>query len=79
MEKEGLDKESLNFLEDLKSFKKDELIDLIFGYWYSLRNESEKQIDDNFNYGMEEYGRIKKVQVNRLRVLTKFKLENKHN
>jgi hypothetical protein len=64
-----LDEQSLEFLNDLLKFDKDELVDLIYYFWAQLKKEAEN--------GMNEFGCIKMTQVNRLKILAKFKSENK--
>jgi hypothetical protein len=72
-----LDEQSLEFLNDLRKFDKDELVDLIHEFWTRLKKEAENGMDDKGGYMMEEFGRIKMTQVNRLKILAKFKSENK--
>jgi len=72
-----LDEQSLEFLNDLRKFDKDELVDLIHGFWTHLKKESESGMNDKVGYMVEEFGRVKMTQVNRLKILAKFKSENK--
>jgi hypothetical protein len=72
-----LDKQSLEFLNDLRKFDKEELVDLIHEFWTQLKKEAENGMNDKVGYMMEEFGRVKMTQVNRLKILTKFKSENK--
>jgi hypothetical protein len=72
-----LDEQSLEFLNDLRKFDKDELVDLIHEFWTQLKKEAESGMNNKVDYMMEEFGRVKMTQVNRLKILTKFKSENK--
>ena len=72
-----LDEQSLEFLNDLRKFNKDELVDLIHEFWTQLKKEAESGINNKVDYMMEEFGRVKMTQVNRLKILAKFKLQLK--
>jgi hypothetical protein len=72
-----LNEQSLEFLNNLRKLNKDELVDLIQEFWVHLKKEAENGMNDKVNYMMEEFGRVKMTQVNRLKILTKFKSENK--
>ena len=72
-----LDEQSLEFLNDLRKFDKDELVDLIHEFWTQLKKEAESGMNNKVDYMMEEFGRVKMTQVNRLKILAKFKSENK--
>lgn len=72
-----LDEQSLEFLNDLRKFDKEELVDLIYDFWTTLKRDAENGMNDKVNYMMEEFGRVKMIQVNRLKILAKFKSENK--
>jgi len=71
-----LDEQSLEFLNDLRKFNKDELVDLIHEFWTQLKKEAESGMNNKVDYMMEEFGRVKMTQVNRLKILAKFKSEN---
>ena len=77
VEKSKLDEQSLEFLNDLRKFDKEELVDLIYDFWTTLKRYAENGMNDKVNYMMEEYGRVKMTQVNRLKILAKFKSDNK--
>ena len=68
-----LDEQYLEFLNDLQTLSKSELVDLIHNYWVGLRTESERQMNDKENYLQEEFGRIKMTEVNRLKILANIK------
>ena len=72
-----LDEEYLNFLNDLRKLNKDELIDFIGDYWITLKQEAEngKKLKDV--YMGVEFANIKLTQVNRLKILAKYKSKNK--
>ena len=72
-----LDEQSLDFLNDLRKFDKDKLVDLIHEFWVELKKEAENGMNNKVGYMVEEFGRIKMTQVNRLKILAKFKSENK--
>ena len=72
-----LDEQSLEFLNDLRKFDKDELVDLIHEFWTQLKKGAEYGMDDKVGYMMKEFGCIKMTQVNRLKILAKFKSKNK--
>lgn len=72
-----LDEQSLEFLNDLRKFHKDELVGLIHEFWTQLKKQAENGMSDKVNYMMGEFGRVKMAQVNRLKILAKFKSENK--
>ena len=72
-----LDEQSLEFLNDLRKFNKDELVDLIHEFWTQLKKEAESGINNKVDYMMEEFGRVKMTQVNRLKILAKSKLQLK--
>ena len=72
-----LDEQSLDFLNDLRKFDKNELVDLIHEFWTQLKKEAENGMNDKVGYMVEEFGRIKMKQVNRLKIYTKCKSENK--
>ena len=72
-----LDEQSLDFLNDLRKFDKDKLVDLIHEFWAELKKEAENGMNNKVGYMVEEFGRIKMTQVNRLKILAKFKSENK--
>lgn len=69
--------ENFEFLNDLHSLNKDELVGLIYDFWKLTKDEAEKQMKDTINFRQEEYGRLKMTQVNRLKIMTKFATENK--
>ncbi len=72
-----LDKQSLEFLNDLRKLNKDELVDLIHEFWTQLKKEAESGMNDKVGFMMEEFGRVKMTKVNYLKILAKFKSENK--
>lgn len=69
--------DNFEFLNDLHSLNKDELVGLIYDFWKLTKDEAEKQIKDTVNFRQEEYGRLKMTQVNRLKILLKHAIENK--
>jgi hypothetical protein len=71
-----LDEQNLDFLNDLRKLDKEELVDLIYEFWTTLKLNAENGMNDNVNYMMEEFGRVKMTQVNRLKILAKFKSDN---
>ena len=60
--------------EELNQLEKSELVDLVYDYWNQLKTQSENQMNDKENYMMEEYGRIKMTEVNKLRNMLHHKL-----
>ena len=60
--------------EELDQLDKSELVDLVYDYWSQLKTQAENQMDDKVNYMMEEFGRVKITQVNRLRNMLHHKL-----
>lgn len=72
-----LDEQSLEFLNDLQKFDKEELVYLIYDFWTELKSDAENGMNDKVNYMMEEFGRVKMTQANRLKILAKFKSDNK--
>jgi len=72
-----MDEQYLEFLNDLRKLNKDELIDFIGDYWIALKEEAENGRKQKDVYMAIEFGNIKLTQVNRLKILAKFKSENK--
>jgi len=72
-----LDEQSLDFLNDLLKFDKEELVDLIHEFWTTLKKDAENGMNDKVGYMMEEFGRVKMTQVNRLKILAKYKSKDK--
>ena len=64
------------FLSDLNKFNKDELVDLIYDFWTTLKKEAIRRRNDDFTYMAKESGNIQITQVNRLRNLASYKLKN---
>jgi hypothetical protein len=60
--------------EEINQLDKSELVDLIYDYWSQLKTQAGNGMNDKENYMMEEYGRIKMTQVNRLRNMLQYKL-----
>lgn len=69
--------ENFEFLNDLRSLNKDELVGLIYDFWKLTKEEAERQMKDTINFRQEEYGRLKMTQVNRLKILAKHATEKK--
>ena len=63
--------------EELEQLDKSELVDLIYAYQSHLKTQAENQMDDKVNYMMDEYGRVKMTQANRLRNMLHHKLNQK--
>lgn len=74
----GLDNVTLGFLNDLRKFDKDDLINYIFSYWCQLKKEAEYDRKQDGIYMAREFGSVKLTQVNRLRFLAKLKPEGIH-
>jgi hypothetical protein len=72
-----MDEQYLEFLNDLRKLNKDELIDFIGDYWIGLKEEAENNRKQKDVYMATEFGNIKLTQVNRLKIIAKFKSENK--
>ena len=60
--------------EELEQLDKSELVDLVYDYWSQLKTQAENQMDDKVNYMMEEFGKVKMTQANRLRNMLHHKL-----
>ena len=60
--------------EELNRLDKTELIDLIYDYWSQLKTQCECMIETE-NYVMEEFGRVKMNEVNKLRNMLHHKLK----
>tara|TARA_R110002020_G_scaffold473317_1_gene702410 strand:+ start:715 stop:930 length:216 start_codon:yes stop_codon:yes gene_type:complete len=63
--------------EELDQLDKSELVDLVYDYWSQLKTQAENGMNDKENYMMEEFGRVKITQVNRLRNMLHHKLNQK--
>ena len=50
-----LDEQSLDFLNDLRKFDKDELVDLMHEFWTRLKKEAENGINNKVGYMVEEF------------------------
>ena len=48
-----LDEQSLEFLNDLRKFNKDELVDLIHEFWTQLKKEAESGMNNKVDYMMK--------------------------
>lgn len=70
------DEQNADFLSDLNKFNKDELVDLIYDFWTTLKKEAIRRRNDDFTYMAKESGNIQITQVNRLRNLASYKLKN---
>lgn len=67
----------LDFVRDLQSLDKDELVALFSEYWVELKHNAENDISNKDGYMVSEFGKIKMTQVNLIRNLVKLKSENK--
>jgi len=61
--------------EELDQLGKSELVDLVYDYWSQLKTQAENQMADKENYMMEEFGRVKMTQVNKLSIMLQYKLD----
>ena len=59
---------------ELDQLGKSELVDLVYDYWSQLKTQAENQMADKENYMMEEFGRVKMTQVNKLSIMLQYKL-----
>ena len=64
--------------EELEQLEKSELVDLIYDYWSQLKTQAEHamRVDGNI-YMMEEFGKVKMTQANRLRNMLHHLLNQK--
>lgn len=62
----------LDFIDNLKKLSKDEIIDLLGNYWYNLKKEAERDMNNKDGYMIDSFSCIKMTQVNRLKILTKY-------
>ena len=53
--------------EELNQLDKSELVDLIYDYWTQLKTQADNGMSDKESYMMEEFGRVKMTEVNKLR------------
>tara|TARA_R110000803_G_scaffold7362_4_gene23765 strand:- start:29878 stop:30087 length:210 start_codon:yes stop_codon:yes gene_type:complete len=63
--------------EELNQLDKSELVDFIYDYWGQLKIQCESMIGDTENYLMNEFGRTKMTEVNKLRNILHYKLNQK--
>lgn len=71
------DDEYLTLIENLRILSKEELVDFISTYWVNLKNEALSNQKDKTNYMVDVFGGIKLTQVNRIRNILYYKVENK--
>jgi hypothetical protein len=60
--------------EELNQLDKSELVDLIYDYWSQLKIQAENGMSDKESFMMEEFGRVKMTEVNKLRNMLHHKL-----
>jgi hypothetical protein len=65
--------------EELNQLDKPELVDFIYDYWNELKTDAENRMNDKENYMMEEFGRVKMTEVNKLRNMLHHKLNQNKN
>ena len=53
--------------EELNQLDKSALVDLVYDYWSQLKTQAESGMNDKENHMMEEFGRVKMTEVNKLR------------
>ena len=64
--------------EELEQLDKSELVDLVYDYWSQLKTQAEHAMRvDGDIYMMEEFGKVKMTQANRLRYMLHHKLNQK--
>jgi hypothetical protein len=63
--------------EELNQLDKSELVDLVYDYWSQLKIQCESMIETE-SYMMEEFGRVKMTEVNKLRNILHYKLHKKN-
>ena len=61
--------------EELERLDKSELVDLVYDYWSQLKTQADHAIRvDGDRYMMEEFGKVKMTEANRLRNMLHHKL-----
>ena len=60
--------------EEINQLNKSELVDLIYDYWTQLKTQAEMQMKDKENYQIQNFGRLKMLQANKLRNMLHYKL-----
>lgn len=65
--------------EELNQLDKPELVDLIYDYWTQLKTQADNGMSVKESFMMEEFGRVKMTEVNKLRNMLHHKLnQNKY-